>query len=182
MRDILRAARGLSWGKLKDRMMTEIELWRPIAGFEAYEVSNMGRVRRSLGGKGTRGAKHILSTHDDTHGYLIVNFGNYILNSLDKRAGLKYTSCMEKIMTSNDPDSAWVKELAQRTTLTEGEVKFRAFYKHASLCNCIRRVRGRVLVTARLCSCGMREKMTDQEILKERDGMAVFGGARPHSA
>jgi hypothetical protein len=62
------------WSRIKERLMTEVELWRPIAGFEAYEVSNMGRVRRSLGGKGTRGAKHILSAHDDTHGYLIVNF------------------------------------------------------------------------------------------------------------
>ena len=76
----------------------------------------------------------------------------------------------------------WVGELVNRTTLTPGEVKFRALYCHASLCNCIRRVRGKVIVTLRSCSCGAREKMTDEEVLKERDGQALFGGSRPHSA
>jgi hypothetical protein len=54
------------------RAMREIELWKPIAGFEAYEVSNMGRVRRCLPGKHTRVGK-ILKSWPDKKGYLHVS-------------------------------------------------------------------------------------------------------------
>lgn len=35
-----------------------------------------------------------------------------------------------------------------------GEIKFREQYGHSSICNCIRRWRGRSLVTRRMCDCG----------------------------
>jgi hypothetical protein len=34
-----------------------MERWKPIADFEAYEVSDLGRVRRILGGQGARAGK-----------------------------------------------------------------------------------------------------------------------------
>src|SRR5271157_2487392 len=61
VQEIVRAAKQLAsveaeppeelWGKIRARL----EVWRVIEGFEAYEVSNMGRVRRAVDGKGGRG-------------------------------------------------------------------------------------------------------------------------------
>ena len=48
---------------LSDFQKTEIEYWRPVVGYEGYEVSNLGRVRswRSQGGqKGNKGAVRML--------------------------------------------------------------------------------------------------------------------------
>jgi hypothetical protein len=48
---------------------TPHEVWKPVVGHENwYEVSNLGRVRRSLAGKGTRVGK-ILKPWIDTRGY-----------------------------------------------------------------------------------------------------------------
>jgi hypothetical protein len=67
------------WSRIKERLMTEVELWRPIAGFEAYEVSNMGRVRRAVDGIRTYVGR-IIKTHIGTGGYV-----NISLNNKDKK-------------------------------------------------------------------------------------------------
>jgi hypothetical protein len=48
------------------------ENWKPIADFEAYEVSDLGRVRRRLPGQATR-VGHILTLNTDKDGYHYVN-------------------------------------------------------------------------------------------------------------
>lgn len=48
-----------------------MESWRPIPGWP-YEASSLGRIRRSVGGKGTR-AGHILATKPHKCGYLMVD-------------------------------------------------------------------------------------------------------------
>ena len=49
----------------------ETEVWKPIEGYENYEVSSLGRVR-SLCNDKTRKEK-VLRQHNNGHGYLIVN-------------------------------------------------------------------------------------------------------------
>lgn len=47
------------------------EEWRPIPGW-SYEASSLGRVRRSVGGRGAR-AGHILAPKRHRDGYLVVD-------------------------------------------------------------------------------------------------------------
>ena len=49
-----------------------IEEWKPIEGFPAYEVSNAGRVKRVLKGRGQCIAGRKLTPAEATHGYLQV--------------------------------------------------------------------------------------------------------------
>jgi hypothetical protein len=51
------------------------EHWKTIADFEAYEVSDLGRVRRRLPGQATR-VGHILKPNTDKYGYYYVNIAN----------------------------------------------------------------------------------------------------------
>jgi len=52
----------------------QVEIWKPIVGFEStYEVSTLGRVRRSAPGKGTKVGR-IRKLINDHMGYPIVQF------------------------------------------------------------------------------------------------------------
>jgi hypothetical protein len=74
VKETVKAARQLAepseelWGKIKARL----EVWKVIEGFEAYEVSNMGRVRRAVDGRGGSKAGNLLHSYPDTNGYLTV--------------------------------------------------------------------------------------------------------------
>lgn len=48
------------------------EEWRPIPGYEAYEASSFGRIRRSARGKGTRAGK-VRKPSTLPNGYLVVD-------------------------------------------------------------------------------------------------------------
>jgi hypothetical protein len=49
-----------------------MEKWKPIAEFDGiYEVSDFGRVRRAVGGRGTR-AGRLTKIGKDVHGYRVV--------------------------------------------------------------------------------------------------------------
>lgn len=48
------------------------EIWKPITGFEAYQASSLGRVRRVAGGRGARPG-HILKTKPHAYGYAMVD-------------------------------------------------------------------------------------------------------------
>jgi hypothetical protein len=53
------------------------ERWYPAVGFEGtYEVSTHGRIRRIVGGSGTKvkdGQPHVIQTHPNSKGYWICN-------------------------------------------------------------------------------------------------------------
>jgi len=49
--------------------------------------------------------------------------------------------------------------------VNEAERKFRDAYGHASLCNCMRRFRGRYIITRRSCNCGS-DAMTREKAYK----------------
>lgn len=53
----------------------KVERWARLPGFDAYEVSDMGRVRRSKAGKGTRAGRAIKLTVDAC-GRLVFNANN----------------------------------------------------------------------------------------------------------
>ena len=50
------------------------EQWKTVAGFEAYEVSDLGRVRRRLPGRGTQVGR-VLKPFPNRIGYFKVSFG-----------------------------------------------------------------------------------------------------------
>lgn len=50
--------------------VNRFEEWRPIAGFEAYEASSHGRVRRVKGGRGAQPGR-ILKPKPHRHGYAV---------------------------------------------------------------------------------------------------------------
>ena len=52
------------------------ELWKAIAGFEAYEVSSLGRVRRRLPGAGGTYVGLILRQYTNRHGYMFVSLSS----------------------------------------------------------------------------------------------------------
>jgi hypothetical protein len=60
-----------------DPLDDDIERWYPVFGFEGvYEVSTHARIRRILGGSGTRvrnGEPYFLSSGPNSKGYWIVN-------------------------------------------------------------------------------------------------------------
>jgi hypothetical protein len=59
--------------------LTDVEVWLPIPGFEEYEVSNRGRIKRVAGGRGAVPGR-ILSDWTKPDGYVYVN-----LNKDNKR-------------------------------------------------------------------------------------------------
>jgi len=50
-----------------------IEVWKPVVGFDAYEVSSLGRARRTKAARGTRIGK-FLKASPGLHGYPMVAF------------------------------------------------------------------------------------------------------------
>lgn len=51
---------------LKDFLETQIEIWRPIADFDGYEVSSLGRVRSWRRPKGVKGFRGTISGRRET--------------------------------------------------------------------------------------------------------------------
>ena len=65
-----------------------MEVWSKIEGFPAYSVSNLGRVRRDIRGKGGQPAK-ILKNSRDRNGYAVVN-----LSRPDKSQSKQYVHAL----------------------------------------------------------------------------------------
>ena len=53
--------------------------------------------------------------------------------------------------------------------LTKGEKAFRCKYGHASLCNCMRKFRGKWIITRRKCTRGGWEKIKSNQIKQTLD-------------